>query len=156
MSTYKYGSYALAHENVTAASFSGHVLTLPRLRWLGLNNCQLNVHPKDERTTDGEVTIDAQGLMRLTVRDRRKARQMLAGEVCAEQGPQPDWRRGLQVMLMLNVKAEMQVLEERPGGISGWLKDALESGQAEQGWARGGCSSVAQIGATGSDDGLLF
>ena len=32
------------------------------------------------------------------------------------------WRREVQVMLMLNVKAEIQVLEAREGGLGGWLR----------------------------------
>lgn len=156
MSNYKYGSYALAHENITSASSAGRGLNLPRLQWLGLNSSQLEIRPKDGGATGEEVASDGQALMRLTVRDRKKARHMLTGEICAEAGPQPDWRRELQVMLLLNVKAEIQILEEQSGGISGWLAGVLAQGESGQGLDRGGCMSVAQIGGTGSDDGLLF
>jgi meiotic recombination protein SPO11 len=45
-----------------------------------------------------------------------------AGDVWAEW---ETWRRELQVMLMLNVKAEMQILEQRDEGLRGWLDGKL-------------------------------
>lgn len=35
------------------------------------------------------------------------------------------WRRELQVMLMLNVKAEMEILADRQGGVKGWVEEKL-------------------------------
>jgi meiotic recombination protein SPO11 len=66
--------------------------------------------------------------MRLTGRDRRKARKMLEWPVLGEDGPEPEWRREMQRMLMLNVKAEMQIFEEQPGGSGRWLKQQLGLG----------------------------
>ena len=34
---------------------------------------------------------------------------------------EPVWRRELQVMLLLNVKAEIQLLENLDGGLAQWL-----------------------------------
>jgi meiotic recombination protein SPO11 len=34
---------------------------------------------------------------------------------------EPEWRRELQAMLFLNVKAEIQLLEAQEGRIAGWL-----------------------------------
>jgi meiotic recombination protein SPO11 len=50
---------------------------------------------------------------------------MLEWDVCAEDGPEPAWRDELQKMLMLNIKAEMQVLENLPGGIALWLEQQI-------------------------------
>jgi meiotic recombination protein SPO11 len=69
-------------------------------------------------------------LLRLTERNRQRARAMLArslmrsdaGDVWPEW---ETWRRELQVMLMLNVKAEMQILEQRDEGLRGWLDGKL-------------------------------
>ncbi|MCJ1300659.1 hypothetical protein MMC08_003456 [Hypocenomyce scalaris] len=110
LSNYKHGSFALADQNAE--------LNVPGMRWLG-------VHTKD-------LLIDAMiggsdGLLRLTARDRRKASLMLEKDIFAEDGPEVKWRRELQVMLMLNVKAEIQLLSRREGGLEGWLEESLSA-----------------------------
>ena len=131
MSTYKYGSYALAHENVTAPT--SRPLNIPGLRWLGIKSGQLTPYTDHRGVTHDNTTVDAQGTMRLTPRDRKKARKMLSGKICGENSSEPEWTRELQRMLMLNMKAEMQILEEQPGGVSGWVKSALGMGESTQG-----------------------
>ena len=88
MSTYKHGSMSLAHEMN---------LAVPSIRWLGIRSC-------DFLNTE----VDVQGKMNLTARDRNIALKMLAKS--ATEGRDADWRRELQTMLMLNVKAEIQIL----------------------------------------------
>lgn len=135
MSTYKHGSYSLAHENMTSTGAPG--LNLPELCWLGVQGDQIFRSPAGERDTERGATSDAQGLMRLTPRDRMKASRMLEWDLLAETGPEPTWRRELQTMLMLNVKAEMQILEERPGGLAAWLEEELQEMErsGEMGWS---------------------
>ena len=109
ISTYKHGSFNLAHEN--------EKLVVPSMRWMGIQS-------KDvlERR-NGE---ECKGLLRLSGRDRKKAVKMLENsEWLREGGVQREWRRELQVMLMLNVKAEMEVLSERAGRIEGWVEEKL-------------------------------
>jgi meiotic recombination protein SPO11 len=68
---------------------------------------------------------NVQGLLKLTSRDRRIAFKMLEKDVEVE------WRRELQIMMMLNVKAEIQVLGnwERLGEwLDGTLRSAVEMG----------------------------
>lgn len=110
LSNYKYGSFALAHEN--------DGLNVPETRWLG-------VQSKDLQAYGG--SNDCDGLLRLTARDRRKATLMLEKETFAEDGPEVGWRREVQVMLMLNVKAEIQLLSGREGGLERWLEDSLDA-----------------------------
>jgi len=64
-------------------------------------------------------------VLRLTARDRRIAVKMLERPTFAEDGPEPIWRRELQIMLMLNTKAEIQHLSGREGGLEEWLQDKL-------------------------------
>ncbi|PGH16343.1 hypothetical protein AJ79_01885 [Helicocarpus griseus UAMH5409] len=110
MSTYKYGSRAQAHENAN--------LTVSNIQWLGLQASE--VVSRLSEVQDDEVLIP------LTLRDRKKARDMLErSPVFADDGPEPAWRAELQHMLMLNVKAEIEVLYEREGGIEGWLDGKL-------------------------------
>ena len=52
---------------------------------------------------------------------------MLEKDIFAEDGPEVKWRRELQVMLMLNVKAEIQLLSRREGGLEGWLEESLSA-----------------------------
>lgn len=89
MSTYKYGSASLAHEKNLAVS---------SIRWLGVRTC-------DFLDTENEI----QGLLTLTARDRKVALKMLAKSV-AEEDRDEEWRRELQIMLIMNVKAEIQIL----------------------------------------------
>ncbi|TKA79858.1 hypothetical protein B0A49_01566, partial [Cryomyces minteri] len=99
LSTYKYGSFALAHENAALAVSS--------IRWLGVRSTHIMTE---------ESVHQSQGLLRLSQRDRRKASKMLEQEVFAADGPECEWRRELQIMLMLNVKAEIQLMDARRSG----------------------------------------
>ncbi|CZT50385.1 related to MEIOTIC RECOMBINATION PROTEIN REC12 [Rhynchosporium secalis] len=83
-STYKHGSASLSHEND---------LAVPSMKWLGVRSCDFL---RNE--------IDGRGLLRLSERDRRIAVRMLEREGEEAQ------RRELQVMLLLGVKAEIQIL----------------------------------------------
>lgn len=110
MSTYKYGSLNLSHENAD--------LNAPSIQWLGIRS-------RDVLAGNGEQG-EYGGLQRLSARDRKKAADMLErGEGLQEGGAEEEWRRELQVMLMLNVKAEMEILGERQGGVTGWVKEKL-------------------------------
>jgi meiotic recombination protein SPO11 len=146
MSTYKYGSHRLAHED--AILHDVPTLRLPKLSWLGVKSHQLSQVVAAGRVMHTNMITELQGVMRLTARDRTKAIQMLQWDLCVEGGPEEGWRRELQTMLMLNIKAEMQVLDELPGGMVSWL--SRELGQA----------TVPRFeplpDTTDSDDRLLF
>ncbi|PYI12205.1 meiotic recombination protein spo11 [Aspergillus sclerotiicarbonarius CBS 121057] len=105
MATYKYGSVAFAHENRN--------LNIPDLHWLGL------------RTSDivaGPDPLGDEALIHLTERDRKRAITMLSkNPVWAADGPEQEWRAELQHMLVLNVKAETEILYDGDGGLVGWL-----------------------------------
>ncbi|KAI4942176.1 hypothetical protein J4E91_010150 [Alternaria rosae] len=146
LSTYKYGSYRLAHENVTSTDTA--TPGLPNIRWLGVKSHHLSGTPLGEVHTDTGTKPQLQGLMRLTVRDRNRAARMLEWNLCAEEGPEKGWRQELQGMLMLNVKAEMQILDEMPGGLVSWLSDRL--GQATE------LVRAQRIDDERPDDGMLF
>ena len=106
MSTYKHGSMALAHESLH--------LAVPAIRWLGV------------RSSDFATADDAQGLLKLSARDRRIAGKMLEKDLFEEEGEESEWRRELQVMLMLDVKAEIQILGNGEK-LSNWLDQKLLS-----------------------------
>ncbi|GKZ30013.1 hypothetical protein AbraIFM66950_007442 [Aspergillus brasiliensis] len=109
MATYKYGSVAFAHENRN--------LNVPGLHWLGL------------RIADVVAGADPLGddtLIHLTKRDRKRIVAMLCrNPVWDVGGPEPEWRVELQQMLMLNVKAETEILYDTEGGLTGWLDRKL-------------------------------
>ena len=125
MSTYKYGSIALRHENAS--------LQVPDLEWLGIKSADINSCPPPLTTrehmfqvpvegSDSNHGADEEGLLCLTQRDRQKARKMLEwqgvrGEV--------EWMRELQTMLMLNIKFEIQLLCAKEGGLERWLDRKL-------------------------------
>ncbi|TVY31925.1 Meiotic recombination protein, partial [Lachnellula occidentalis] len=106
MSTYKHGSIALAHESATLAVSS--------IQWLGVRNC-------DFVGTGGDQEVDAVGLLKLTKRDRRIAIKMLEK---ADGHVDVEWKRELRIMLMLNVKAEIQVLGNAEA-LGSWLDGKL-------------------------------
>jgi meiotic recombination protein SPO11 len=147
LSTYKYGSYRLAHEDVTLDKVSR--LSLPNIQWLGVKSCDISRRPVGEDSTEINSMPQFLGLMRLTTRDRIKAARMLEWDLCVEDGPEKNWRQELQKMLMLNVKAEMQVLDELPGGLVSWLSNEL-------GYAKELLATAIPIGSNCSDDGMLF
>jgi meiotic recombination protein SPO11 len=145
LSTYKYGSYRLAHEHVTPTDTTAP--GLPNIRWLGVKSHHMSRTPVGEEHTDTSAMPPLQGLIRLTARDRTKATRMLEWNVCANDGPEQGWRQELQMMLMLNVKAEMQILDELPGGLVSWLSYQL--GQTKE-------LVSAQPVDEHADDGMLF
>ena len=53
------------------------------------------------------------------------ARKMLERTTFEETGADSEWRRELQVMLMTGFKAEMEILDDREGGIEKWIEDRL-------------------------------
>jgi meiotic recombination protein SPO11 len=93
MCIYKRGSAALAHEN--------HHLVTPTINWPGLSSETIQDLHQDPN----------KAWLKLTARDRRLATRMLERPVF-QQDCEPRCRRELQVMLMLNIKAEIQVLGE--------------------------------------------
>ncbi|KAL8840821.1 MAG: hypothetical protein Q9176_003668 [Flavoplaca citrina] len=106
----------LAHENAN--------LRCPTIRWLGVKSGDLDLRAWKTATSDDEGD-GIQGLLRLSKRDRKKAVKMLGQEICEELGVERQWRRELQVMLMLNVKVEMEILSQRDGGIERWVEERL-------------------------------
>jgi meiotic recombination protein SPO11 len=97
-STYKHGSASLAHE-------TSHIC-LPQIQWLGLHS---------EQVLSSQAPLADQGLLALTTRDRKKARNMLGWQVLEQDD---SLRKDLQVMLMLGIKAELQLLDTVPDGMS--------------------------------------
>ncbi|KAL8664568.1 MAG: hypothetical protein Q9202_002977 [Teloschistes flavicans] len=121
MSTYKHGSAALSHESAN--------LRTPVIRWLGAKSMDLAFTKPNV-----DIYDDEKGTLQLRSRDRKKAVKMLDQELCAEDGVEKEWRRELQVMLMLNMKGEMEMLSQLEGGIEQWVEDricveALQSGR---------------------------
>ncbi|KAL5313601.1 hypothetical protein ACEPPN_018022 [Leptodophora sp. 'Broadleaf-Isolate-01'] len=100
MSTYKHGSQALSHELN---------LAVPSVQWLGVRS----------RDFLGKGA-DARGMLKLTARDRRIALRMLGWD----EEKDTEWRRELQVMLLLNVKAEIQILGNGER-LREWLDERL-------------------------------
>ena len=108
LSIYRNGSNALAHENDN--------LCVPQLQWLGL---------RVEHMMDEKLLHNSQGLLSLTARDRRKAVKMLECCVASEDEEESHVRGALQSMLILNTKAELQLLDAVPGGMTSLLGSAL-------------------------------
>ena len=87
------------------------------VRWLGLRSCNF-------LNTDG---LNQHGLLQLSERDRKKATSMLEKEVFQECGPEPEWRMELQRMLILNIKAEIQIMCKRDNkGLENLIRHRLK------------------------------
>ena len=109
MSIYKHGSWNLSHETAQ--------LNVPGIRWLGL------------RSRDLFTSIDADEperpvLLPLSKRDRNMARKMLEKPAMRE-SEEGEWRREVQVMMMIGFKAEMEIMDSREGGIAKWTENRL-------------------------------
>ncbi|KAL9028024.1 MAG: hypothetical protein Q9196_003545 [Gyalolechia fulgens] len=118
MSTFKHGSLTLSHENAN--------LKARTIRWLGIKSKDIFLHGAISGSNDEE----RKGLLRLNTRDRKKAVGMLGKDLCEEDGVEQEWRRELQVMLMLNTKAEMEILSERRGAVKGWIEESVKNSAA--------------------------
>lgn len=106
--TYKQGSNKI---------FEGNgIFTVPAIQWMGLRSRDI---------TDENRTHRNQGLMALTRRDRHRARKMLEWGRSAGPEEAEQWRRELQVMLMLNLKAEIQIIDSDPAGVGNMIKSAV-------------------------------
>ncbi|KAL1644391.1 endodeoxyribonuclease [Diplodia intermedia] len=120
MCTYKYGSIALAHE--------GDSVKVPNMQWLGIKS--VDVFPIADPEPEVPQTLNVHqtdGLLSLSYRDRRKASRMLCKQPHSEDDSYSELKRELQVMLMLNVKAELEILESRDDGLGIWLLDQLST-----------------------------
>lgn len=106
--TYKHGSSKSCEENDN--------LIVPTIRWAGL--CSGHI-------TDETETHRNQGLMLLTRRDRHKARKMLEWRQFSINEEAEQWRRELQVMLVLNLKAEIQMIDSEPSGLTSMIKEVV-------------------------------
>ena len=124
MSTYKYGSIALRHENAE--------LRVPRLEWLGIKSIDISLYSsvspartsmtQDSPEWETSDPASAEGVLRLTQRDRRMANKIL---MRFDVQREAEWLQELQVMLVLNIKVEIQILGSRPGGLESWLERRL-------------------------------
>lgn len=92
-------------------------MSIPRLQWLGL------------RVTDAIAGVDSVEdgvLLSLTARDRKKIVAMIRNSpVLASNGPGLEWRAELQRILMLNIKAEIEILYEQEKGLEGWIDQEM-------------------------------
>lgn len=141
--TYKNGSRSLQHEQ--------HA-TLTRLSWIGPRSDDVFgcYHPRslvaDSNHTDVSGLVPNQPFsslqasapsrpttqlslievtLPLKVRDRKLAVRLLSAIVGKDDMESLDFVRELQVMLLLNTKAEIQAVDEA-GDLSVWLESALE------------------------------
>lgn len=117
MLTYKHGSIARIHEVSS--------LAVPQIRWLGLQSSDLLTLQGSSADPVNAASAEVVGLLPLTARDRRKAISMIRSGLYAEDANQKMQRRELQVMLMLGIKAEIQVLDQLEGGFERWLRAKL-------------------------------
>ncbi|KAI5275893.1 DNA topoisomerase IV, alpha subunit [Aureobasidium subglaciale] len=106
--TYKHGSKNMSEENAT--------LVVPTIRWMGLRSRDIS---------DEDHTHRNQGLMPLTRRDRHKAGKLLDWQPSPDHDEAAQWRRELQVMLMLNLKAELQIIDSDPSGLENMIRNAV-------------------------------
>lgn len=108
LDVYRNGSKTLAHEKK---------YHLPEMRWLGLKPENIFSHSQDDSAA-----------LPLTPRDVSKVISMLTSDTerTLGTGLGVECRTALQWMKMLNKKAEIQVLEDMPGGMAQWLVKQIE------------------------------
>lgn len=129
--TYKYGSGSLSHEQHT---------TIPSIQWLGLKSFDVfRCHRANDSQSRGDGTASwadpnsqalastVETLVPLTDRDRQRAVGLLGKitdtDYLDHEGV--EHVREVQLMLMLNMKAEIQTVDQM-GDIAGWLDDRTE------------------------------
>lgn len=119
MSTYKHGSWNLSHED--------HNHNVPSICWLGPKSEDLLFNNGEGDDYKSRMVSDSEGagLLRLSLRDRRRAIGMMKKNSLKKNGQDKEWKRELQVMLMLGMKAEMEVLGNRNMGLEAWVERKL-------------------------------
>lgn len=119
MSIYKHGSWNLSHED------QNH--NVPSICWLGPKSEDLLFNNGEGDEYDSGMVSDSEvaGLLRLSLRDRRRAVGMMKKISLKKNGQDKEWKRELQVMLMLGLKAEMEVLGNRNKGLEAWVERKL-------------------------------
>ncbi|KZF20243.1 DNA topoisomerase IV, alpha subunit [Xylona heveae TC161] len=147
-STYRYGSKSLRHENPHLLCPNIHWIGLrssdimrPDRTGVPSDN-DIALAANEEKTSQTHVE---RGLLHLTARDRRRAKRMLEWDNASSMGlpnvancniasghdnvevedEATAWKRELQVMLMLNVKAEIQILSDQQMSLEAWLEEKL-------------------------------
>jgi hypothetical protein len=81
------------------------------MKWLGIKSSDLV----------GISTNESNQLITLSERDRRLAISMLHRFIVHHELKDFDMKKELQCMLVLNCKAEIQLVESLEGGLSEWL-----------------------------------
>ncbi|KIH87130.1 hypothetical protein SPBR_04867 [Sporothrix brasiliensis 5110] len=119
--TYKYGSQSLSHEANT---------TVPGMKWLGIQSCDLFC-PRN--SVGARHTWSAlNDVLPLTDTDRRTAvcllKDMIYGAKADSDAASLEQYREVQVMLMLNIKAEIQAADDY-GDLATWLDEKLYQDQ---------------------------
>ena len=118
MSTYKHGSDKLSHEN--------EKVKVSSIQWLGIKSEEIHSY------IDGGIDENVQGLLSLSTRDRKKAVKMLENNPAFdERNGEKEWRQEIQVMLMLNIKAEMEILAQKAGGVEALVERKLKNAVGE-------------------------
>lgn len=119
MSIYKHGSWNLSHED------QNH--NVPSICWLGPKSEDLFFNNGEGDEYDSGMVSDSEvaGLLRLSLRDRRRAVGMMKKISLKKNGQDNEWKRELQVILMLGLKAEMEVLGNRNKGLEAWVERKL-------------------------------
>lgn len=107
LGTYRFGSGAMGWERGRLAA--------ERVEWWGVRSADLEV-----AVARGGGGGGVDGVLRLTARDRRKARGVLGRAWMADV---PEWRRELQVMLFLGVKAETEIVSGV--GMRAWVEGKI-------------------------------
>ena len=117
--TYKYGSLSLSHELQT---------TVAGIKWLGIRSCDLLPARATHGSPQAWSVLD--DVLPLTYTDRRTAVCLLK-ELSRGPCDNTDMEeanleqcREVQVMLMLNVKAEIQAADDC-GDLTAWLNNKL-------------------------------
>jgi DNA topoisomerase VI subunit A len=88
-------------------------LNLPEMKWLGM------------KSADVAVLSDSATTMSLSTKDRKRAVNLIEGTIVREDEiieELRDCRDELQRMLMLNKRAEIEILEDR---LSPWVEDKI-------------------------------
>lgn len=119
MSTYKQGSWNLSHED------QNH--NVPSIRWLGPKSEDLLFNNGEGDEYESGMVSDSKGagLLRLSLRDRRRVVGMMKKKFLKKSDQDKEWTRELQVMLMLGLKAEMELLGNLNKGLEAWVERKL-------------------------------
>ena len=94
-------------------ALNNEFLVVPSLKWLG-------IHSKD-------FSVDDSAVMPFNVADSKKLQDLACNSFISDANDCRGWSQQIQVMKSVSLKAEIEILSDRAGGMSQQIKKKVKN-----------------------------